>query len=91
MGRTEVTTLEGKQSFCYDALHTHKDAASGKFHVHVSDENDTTLGTFLGKWRPELLKARIVVNGKRVRDPARFKVRPEMKIKIFMKAARRSK
>lgn len=83
IGRTEVTTLEGKQSFCYDALHTHD--ASGKLHIQMSDNNDTTLRTFLARWRPEFLRAKILVNGKQIKNPKRFKVKPEMDIKIFMR------
>lgn len=87
IGRTEVTTLEGKQSFCYDALHTHN--TSGKLHIQISDNNDTTLGTFLGKWKPDLLEAKILVNEKRIKDPKHLNVRPEMDIKIFTSKPRR--
>lgn len=87
MGRTEVITPEGEKKFCYNPLHTHH--VDGKLHIQMSDDNDTTLGTFLAMWRPDLLKARILVNGKRIKNPERFKVQPEMDIKIFMRAKTR--
>lgn len=75
----------GKQTFCYHAVHTHDD--TGILHLVIAPKNDLRLSSFLGTvWKnPAVQQAKTVVNGKQVSSGTDVKIKPEMDIKIFVR------
>ena len=83
IGLRPVTNAEGKESFCYEAIHTHGEDAT--LHFQIGEGNERMLGAFLTKWgRTDLLmNARVTADGEPVKNPMELQLEPEMKIEIF--------
>jgi len=81
IGRTEALKPNGEKSFCYSAVHTHD--TSGTLHLVLGKGNDLTLKSFLSKWNPELLKGKVSINGKEIKNLNTVQVKSGMHIEVF--------
>ena len=82
IGLKPMKNADGKESFCYEATHTHD--ASGTLHFQTAEGNITTLGAFLTAWGQTnlLMNARVTADGKTVTDPMELVLKPEIRIEI---------
>ncbi|MDP3779016.1 MAG: hypothetical protein Q8R30_03195 [bacterium] len=82
IGRTEAMKPDGQTSFCYTAVHTHD--LSGTLHLVLGKGNDLTLKSFLSKWNPDLLKGKVTVSGKKIKNPNSLRIKSGMHIEIAL-------
>ncbi len=82
IGRTEALKQDGEKSFCYSAVHTHD--TSGTLHLVLGKGNDLTLKSFLSKWNLELLKGKVSVNGKEIKNLNTVQVKSGMHIEVSL-------